>query len=448
VRRTFLRWTVLTTLVAAAMLALAAVANASLTVNYVFTGHGGYSADGLGQNGTGGTVEAEVPAGSTVQKAFLYGTYYFTSAPDLTERTIDFDGTMVETTQISSVGSLSTTRADVTAQVAAKVGGGGGITTFAINNDPGLLDGVALVVVYANAASPENTIAVLDGSASQTGDTATFLLASPLDKTVPGFQATMSLGSGFSYQGVSGHVCGGGQFSTVEVNSQLLSNCAGNFDDGQGNNGALITVGGVGDLTDNPTPPSAPALDDELYNLEPFLNQGDTNIEIKTSNPSQDDNLFLAVISISARAQVSNEDCNNGIDDDGDGLIDAADPDCQAPPTGNTCGNIQGNGVPRENSRARFEFGIRYKTGAPAPEGDVFFNDKAFPMQFQSTSISTLVITGDDATATGNGVANGVPVTFTLKIHDKPDSMTIELSNGYSATWTPKTGRIEIHHSC
>jgi hypothetical protein len=435
-------------LVAAVTMVFAAAANASLTVNFVFNGHGGYSADGLGQNGTGGTVQAEVPAGSTVQKAFLYGTY-FTNAPSLAERTIDFDGTLVETTQIGTVSFLSTTRADVTAQVAAKVGGGGGITDFAINSDVGALDGVALVVIFSNAALPENTIAVLDGGASQAGDTATFVLAAPLDKTVPGFQATMSLGSGFSYQGFPGHVCGGGQFSTVEVNSQLLSNCAGSFDDGEGNNGALITVGGVGDLTDNPTPPNAPLLDDELYNLDPFLNQGDGFIEIKTSNPSADDNLFLAVISISAKATVTNEDCNNGIDDDGDGLIDANDPDCAPPPpTGSTCGNIQGNGVPRENPTARFEFGIRYKTGAPAPEGGVSVNDPAAGVTFHSTSVSTLVITGNTATATGSGVANGQPVTWTLNIVDGPDTFKLDLSSGYSVTWTPRKGRIEIHHSC
>ena len=442
-------------LAATLTLAFATVANAGLTVNYVFNGHGGYSSDGLGQNGTGGMIQAEVPPGSTVQRAFLYGTYFANAAPSEADRTIDFDGTMVVTTQISGpvsgCCSLSTTRADVTAQVAAKVGGGTGITNFAVNSDPGTLDGVGLVVVYANAALPENTIAVLDGSASTTGDTATFVLAAPLDKTVPGFQATMSLGSGFSYQGGGGAgtpVCGGGQFSIVEVNSALLSNCAGNYDDGFGNDGALITVGGVGDSTDNPTPPEAPATDDELYNLDPFLAQNATSIEIKSSNPSDNDNLFLAVISISARATVTNEDCNDGIDNDGDGLIDAADPDCAPPPTGNTCGNIQGNGVPRENARARFDFGIRYKTGAPAPEGSVSFNDAAAPMTFDSTSISSLVINGDDATATGNGIANGLPVTFTLTIHDGPDSFTIMLSNGYSATWTPKRGRIEIHDKC
>ncbi|MGH3041628.1 MAG: PEP-CTERM sorting domain-containing protein, partial [Gaiellaceae bacterium] len=303
-RRRFIRAASAATLALTAALIFATAANAGLTVNYVFNGHGGFSSDGLGQNGTGGTVEADVPAGSTVQKAFLYGTYFFNSAPSVADRTIDLDGTMVETTQISGPVSgccqLSTTRADVTGQVAAKVGGGGGITTFAVNTDPATLDGVALVVVYANAAQPENTIAILDGSASTTGDTATFVLASPLDKTVPRFQATMALGSGFSYQsGQPGHICAPSQFSIVDVNSQRLTSCAGNFDDGLGNDGALVTVGGVGDSTDNPADPNTQTgTDDELYNLDPFLAQGATSIEIKSSNPSDNDNLFLAVISI------------------------------------------------------------------------------------------------------------------------------------------------------
>jgi hypothetical protein len=56
------------------------------------------------------------------------------------------------------------------------------------------------VVVYANAALVENSIASLGGGASPAGDTAALPPSSPLDKTVPGFQATMSLGSGFSYR--------------------------------------------------------------------------------------------------------------------------------------------------------------------------------------------------------------------------------------------------------
>jgi hypothetical protein len=447
-KRRFIRTASVAVLTLTAVLIFATAANASLTINYVFNGHGGFSSDGLGQNGTGGTVEADVPAGSTVQKAFLYGTYYFNSAPSVADRTIDFDGTMVETVQISGPVSgcceLSTTRADVTAQVAAKVGGGGGITSFAVNTDPDLLDGVALVVVYSNAAQPENTIAILDGSASTTGDTATFVLASPLDKTVPGFQATMALGSGFSYQGIDGHVCGGGQFSLVDVNSQRLTSCAGNYDDGVGNNGGLITVGGVGDSIDNPADPNTQTgADDELYNLDPFLAQGATSIEIKSSNPSDNDNLFLSVISISARATVTNEDCDDGMDNDGDGLVDGADPDCAPPPpTGNTCGEVRGDGLLTTNRDFRWEFyNVKYVTDAPKPSGQASFNDKKNKVKFTSTSIDTLVISGNQATLTGSGIANGAPVTFTIVATDRPDTYSVELSSGYRASGNVTKGR-------
>jgi hypothetical protein len=316
-------------------LALAVPAVASLqlrqpdpSVPATFVGKGGYSSDGLGQNGTGGTVQAVVPAGSTVEHAFLYGTY-FVDNPDASARTIRVDSTDVLTEKVSDVGGLSTTFADVTTLVRAKIGSGGAAPfDFAINNDPSVLDGVALVVIFSNPSFPQTTIAVLDGSASQTGDQATFNFAQPLDKTVPNFVATLALGSGFSFQGVSGSACGGGQFSVVEINTQLLSNCAGNYDDGLGNDGALITVGGVGDSTNNPTPPNNPATDDELYDLDPFLSQGDTSLVITSSNPSQDDNLFLAVIETSAAAAVTTEDCDNGVDDDQDGKADGADPDC------------------------------------------------------------------------------------------------------------------------
>src|SRR3954453_22116926 len=72
--------------VVAALLALGlpSVASASLTLlkpspsdQATFHGNGGYSADGLGQYGTGGAVQADVPAGSTVVQAYLYGSYYF-----------------------------------------------------------------------------------------------------------------------------------------------------------------------------------------------------------------------------------------------------------------------------------------------------------------------------------------------------------------------------------
>src|SRR5262245_49415191 len=93
-----------------------------------FVGNGGYSADGLGQNETGGTVQADVPAGSTVVQAYLYGTYSRT-LPSTADLTLDFDGTSVVLSALanSEPGNsvLSTARADVTSQVATKVGSGG-----------------------------------------------------------------------------------------------------------------------------------------------------------------------------------------------------------------------------------------------------------------------------------------------------------------------------------
>ncbi|HET9227670.1 MAG TPA: hypothetical protein VFR31_13440, partial [Thermoanaerobaculia bacterium] len=152
-----------------------------------FVGHGGYSADGLGQNGTGKTIQAEVPAGSTVVQAYLYASYFSTPSPiPLDRRTINFDGSTVILQGLPNVpglgGALNAARGDVTAQVAAKVQSGGGIFDFAINSDPAGVDGVALVVIFENPALPLTTIAVLDGGATQAGDTATFNFAGPLDK--------------------------------------------------------------------------------------------------------------------------------------------------------------------------------------------------------------------------------------------------------------------------
>ena len=325
--------------VAAGVLSLVFASSAGATLQLAepaFQGRVDFSSDGLGQTSSGGTLQAQVPAGSTVVRAYLYGTYYGGS-PSLASRTIDFDGTSV-VTQVTPTQSgafsnlLFTTRANVTSQVATKVGSGGAAPfNFVVGNDPSDLDGLALVVVYSNPALGQGTVAILDGGASPAGDTATFNFASPIDPGAPGFTATMAVGVGFSFQG-SGHNCVKSQFSTINVNSQSLTTCAGGSDDGTSFDGGLITVGGVGDSFDNPTPPANPPTDDELYNLVPFLSQGDTQLSIVTANPSADDNLFLAAIRVTAQAAVTTEDCDNGRDDDGDGQIDGADPDCAPPP--------------------------------------------------------------------------------------------------------------------
>ena len=138
------------------------------------------------------------------------------------------------------------------------------------------------------------------------GDTFNIGLATPIDKSDPNLKLDLGLGISFSYQ--SG---GSQQFSTVDVNGQRVSSAAGGEDDGQPANGALITVGGVGDSNANPSdpnaPPTNPRSDDELYSLLPFVNTGDTTIQVATRNPSGDDNIFYASLVLNSTTAVVGE---------------------------------------------------------------------------------------------------------------------------------------------
>lgn len=206
-------------------------------------------------------------------------------------------------------GGLQAFRTDVTSQVAAKISGGGvSPFTFSIRseNRNDLADGEALAIVYSNASEQERTIAFLNGFSASGGDSTAINLSSLFTATQLGnvdFEAQMSLGIGFGFQPAS-------QYSTVDVNGQRLTSSAGGYDDGGAFNGGLITLGGIGDSTDNPANPSqtdsgGPRYDDELYNLVPFLAAGQSQIAINTTNPSGDDNIFFAGFSITASAGVN-----------------------------------------------------------------------------------------------------------------------------------------------
>lgn len=360
--------------------ALDEVTAAALDTQQVFNGRLWYSADGLCQAGGGGTIQAEVPAGSAVVLAYLYGAYYLASTPSETQRTINIDGTSVVLTQLPAdpgpCCQLSSARADVTPLVSQKVGSGGGIFDFTIGNDPANLDGVGLLVVYANSSLPESTIAINDRGASQAGETTTFAYSRPVDKSDPQFRARLSLGVGFGYQGGSGagtHVCGTGadQSSLVDVNAQRLTSCAGNYDDGVGQNGALITMGGVGDSPDNPADPfqrpadggSPRVEDDELYDIAPFITDGDDVLSIFSQNPSGDDILFLKVVAISAKTvpQISDVQTYGGCALDGRSSPHANNPTgCQSDPVNSATGSfltqatdmtLPGIGLPFDLSR-------------------------------------------------------------------------------------------------
>ena len=270
-------------------------------VSGTFFGHGGLSTDAWAGTSSG-TLQAEVPAGSTVYRAWLYAAGTPSTPP---VATVHFAGQDVSMTTINQDEGGSATRADVTDIVVSGVTSEGGVFDFAV--DMPAAEGVALAVVYENASEPERTIAILDGGSLPTGDSATFGFAQALDTSIDGFSATLALGITFSYQdGFGTHTCGSGQVSNVDINGSRLSSCAGNADDSEPTAGGLITMGGVGDDLSNPPDPNGPGgNDDELYDLTPYLHDGDTELTVATVNPSNDDYIFFAGITITARASVA-----------------------------------------------------------------------------------------------------------------------------------------------
>ncbi len=311
-------------------LALWGVAQASpLNPLATYTGGRGASSDGIGNQG--GTVDVETPANPSVVQAFLYNITFDgtvrggTASADLNGNTVNMGFIGFE--NLIAGFDLSTYRADVTSIVKPIVDANvaGGKTAFNVSNITGAgggssSDGVALVVVFSAPSIPSTqSVAILDGSQGGAAgpQTATFVLGGPLDKTVAGFKAVLGLGINFSFQSSGiGHTCGGGQFSTVDINATRLASCAGNRDDGDaagsGGNGRLITIGGVDDDTLNPPPlcQDVTCSDDELYDISSFLNQGDLQILLTTFNPSNDDALFVAVLQLTADIlQTCTRDC-------------------------------------------------------------------------------------------------------------------------------------------
>ncbi|ACK50076.1 hypothetical protein Msil_1107 [Methylocella silvestris BL2] len=225
-------------------------------------------------------------------------------------------------------------RADVTAFVKPKLDaaapGGVGFTFSEIRNNANI-DGEVLVVVFkAPSTKGSRTISLLFGGQKLSGDRFELVLANAIDPKKAGVVANMGLGISYSFQsnGIQ-------QYSSIDVNGKRLSTAAGGEDDGKPFNGALITVGGVGDAIDNPANPLAtptnPRSDDELYSLLPYLKKTDKIIRIDTKNPSNDDNIFFAYFDLSANASVNKDTDEDGLldawelygyDADGDGKID------------------------------------------------------------------------------------------------------------------------------
>lgn len=299
-----LKSTTASLLVISAMVLSANTAQASLVLLDSFNGKVGVSSDGFGSRTTDpGIISASVPVGSTVEKAYLY-----TSGNSSTIGGVTFNGSVITfgpaVPNTSTCCGLTSARADVTSLIKSTIDAGpGGVYDFGIfeSSSTSGQDGEALVVVYSNPSLPTATVGVLDGFSAAGGDTFAINFADPLNPADPGFFAEMALGIGFSCSN---------QSSTVSVNSITITNNAGNFDDGgpgfgtgSCSNGNLITVGGFNDPLSTLLP--SYANDHERYDLAPYVTLGDTTINVRTNNPTNDDNIFLATFYVSGNAGIN-----------------------------------------------------------------------------------------------------------------------------------------------
>lgn len=269
-------------------------AEASLVLFQQYNGTVGVSTDGFGSTNNSGVISASVPVGSTVIAAYLYtatfvgGTSY---GGTLNGSAVAYGPLMVNAT----ASYLGSARADVTSIVKPVIdGGAGGVYDFNITETSGNQDGDALVVVYSNPLLPTSSVGILDGFSALSGDSFSVNFSDPLNTAAPGFVAEMMLGTGFS-------CCS--QTSTIGVNGTTISTNSGNNDDsidGGASNGNLLTMGGF----DDPYSPHLPsyANDTERYNLVPYITNGDTSISVTTVNPSNNDNIFLAVFNVTGKA--------------------------------------------------------------------------------------------------------------------------------------------------
>ena len=264
-----------------------------------YSGHIGISADGVGMYlSSTGFVSVKIhDPNSTILVALLYSK---TNSYNTISQ-IGFNGQVVPLTFVPGDEPLCcpdffpTYRADVTDIVAQAIGSGSGVYDFMVDEsmagvDNSAIDGEALYVVYQDDALPNREVYLYEGGVTS---------ATPEDVSVPlltpyaGGPAKMSIGDSYSTEECPP---GSGQYTVITLEGQTVSNCAGGWDDGDSlNNGALITVGGLGDDFYNP---AAGGKDDEKYNIAQFIPNGETILDLTFANPSDDDSVFVLAVGI------------------------------------------------------------------------------------------------------------------------------------------------------
>jgi len=275
------------------------------------SGHISISVDGLGTViAGGGNIQVSKPAGATVRNA-----YFFASSHNLTGGSEIFDGDILLNNQavnwdLREFNGLTldptffhNVFADVTAIVKPTIDAAapGMIDLPVVEQNTADVNGTILAVIFddPNQTSAKGIVLFFGGQAT-TGDTFQIDLSEPFE---PGEPVTLGIGVGHGFQTTTGTP----MVNLIDVNGNRLTSSAGGEDDGESTNGALITVGGIGDSADNPEP-FAPSThfrtDDELYSLNPFLQSGDTQVEIFSVNPTDDDDIFFAYLVTSSPAAI------------------------------------------------------------------------------------------------------------------------------------------------
>jgi uncharacterized repeat protein (TIGR02543 family) len=159
-----------------------------------------------------------------------------------------------------------------------------------------------LTVVWNNPTETTGTTLVQFGHAETVGESTTIHF--PAITQVASVDS-LSLGIGWTIQNQPYATSNEGySFIKVATSSnptlQVLSDYAGGCDDSTPcADGQYLTVGGSGDSNDNPAGAWASnRSDDELYNVAPFLQVGDTSLTINSLNPRGDDTIFMLVLNL------------------------------------------------------------------------------------------------------------------------------------------------------
>ena len=273
---------------------------------YRASGRVSLSVDALGTTAASGTIQVSKPAGARVRAAFLASASFGGFVIPNGGVTLNSNKVLwSQNAACTCIFGLRSFLADVTGIVAPIVDAApAGLVNLTVGEaKSGSIDGSVLAVVFDDPSlARDRTVLILFGVQDPRGQDLGFSLVDPARPADPDYLLDLSLGISNSFQAGGGT----GQVTQIDVDGRRMTSSAGGEDDGQGATGALVTAGGVGDSDANPADPAAAPTDfrydDELYDLRPFVQDGDHLVQVHMV-PS-DDNIFFGALVASGLAGI------------------------------------------------------------------------------------------------------------------------------------------------